>query len=100
MKKKIVKYVIYLLFATFLFYFLVGDKMYQDDLMKRKNLTEEQIKKFEEDIKNGVEIDLNEYVVKEKDYSNSVTKINGKISSLIEKGFKKVFEYFLSSLDL
>ena len=74
--------------------------MFQSGLTLKRNLTEAQIIKFEEDVKNGVEIDLNDYVVKEKTYNNKVTDINKKISHFISSISKKVFEYVFKSIDI
>lgn len=74
--------------------------MYEYRQHEKKVLTEEQIKKFESDVKNGVEIDINDYVFKEKDYSNKIVKINDKISDVIEYGFKKAFNYVLKNINV
>ena len=81
-----------------MFYF--GKNIYKYKLTEKKELTEVQIKKFEDDIKNGVEIDLDEYIVKDKDYSNNITKTNKKISNTISRFFRKIFEYFLRNINI
>ncbi len=100
MIKRISKYIVILLFLLFLFMFFFGNNVYQYKLTNKKDLTNEQIEKFENDIKAGVEIDLNEYIVKNKDYTNNVTRVNTFISNIINKCFGKVFEYLLKNIDV
>lgn len=100
MNKKIIKYFIIGILIVFLILFFFGSSIFKNKLTEKKDLTLEQIEKFEDDIKNGVEIDLNDYVVKDKSYDNSITNINRKISNIIEFGFKKVFEYLLKNIEV
>jgi len=97
--KQIPKIVIIITFIIFLFFYFFGNNIYQGELTEKKDLTIEQIKKFENDVKNGVEIDINDYVVKEKNYNNDVTRLNDNISNFIELGFKKLFKYLLKGIN-
>ena len=55
---------------------------------KKMTLTEEQITKFEEDIKEGKEIDLEEYIVKEdNNYDNKISKLGRRLSFTISDTF-------------
>lgn len=99
MIKKIVKYLLLIVISIFLILYFFGNNIYQGWITEKKNLTIEQIEKFEKDIENGVEIDLEEYIVKEKNYDNPVTIINSKISNVIEASFKKIFKYLLKNID-
>jgi len=98
--KKVYKYFISILFLFFIFLYFFGGNIYGYKLTERKNLTIEQINKFENDIKNGVEIDLNDYLIKDKYYGNAITEINGNISHVINAGLKKIFQYFLKKVDV
>ncbi len=100
MIRKIYKYLIVLLSLLFLFMFFFGNNVYEYKLTEKKDLTIEQIEKFERDIKEGNEIDLNEYIVKDKDYTNKVTRANSFISNIINKCFEKLFEYLLKNIDV
>ncbi len=72
---------------------------YEYELNKQSNLTEEAIKQFEQDIKDGKEIDVEDYLVKEnKDYSNSFSKTGIKISNKISDIFKKTFKFMFDAL--
>lgn len=73
---------------------------YEYKLGEKVNLTDEAIKKFEEDIKNGKDIVLEDYVDTEVvDYNNNVSKLGKKISTTIQKTFTKGMKYIFSSLD-
>lgn len=100
MNKKTIKYVLIVLISIFLALYFFGNNIYQNWTVEKKNLTEEQIMKFEQDVKDGKEIDINDYVIKEKSYDNAITNINQKISNLIEDGFKKIFKYLLKNIDV
>ncbi|MBR4671837.1 MAG: hypothetical protein IKO78_01380 [Bacilli bacterium] len=100
MKERIIKYAFISVIFIFLILYFFGGRMYEYRQHEKKVLTEEQIKKFESDVKNGVEIDINDYVFKEKDYSNKIVKINDKISDVIEYGFKKAFNYVLKNINV
>ncbi len=100
MHKKIIKYSVILFFSFFFFLFNFGQYFFKSDLTIKKELTEKEILKFEEDIKNGKDIDINNYVVKKKNYSNKLTSINSNISHFIEKSFRKLFKYFIKNIDV
>ena len=100
MIKKIINIIFVILFVVFLFLFTFGDYIYKNKVTTRKELTEEQIKKFEDDIKAGIELDLNKYLIKDNNYQNKITEINSNISHVIEKLFKKLFEHFLKNIDI
>ena len=72
---------------------------YSFSLKNRKELTDEQIKKFEEDVKNGVEIDLNDYLSMETiSYQNNISSLGYNMSSMLESliktGVYKIFDFF------
>ena len=86
MKEKIIKMSLYLLLFSFLFVYIIGSSgLYEYRLNNKKTLTEDAIKKFETDVKNGVKIDLNDYIVVEKNYDNELTRTNRKILKLHRK---------------
>lgn len=88
----------------FLFVYVVSISGYHENSINSKTLTTDaQIKKFEEDVLNGVVVDLESYTKEEYvDYSNIFTKSGEVISdSLITvfnssiKGISKIFGIFL-----
>ena len=58
---------------------------YEAKLNEKTTLTEEKIKQFENDVRNGLEVDINDYVVeKNRDFSNNTTKAGVFLSSIVE----------------
>ena len=100
-KKKNNKFL--MLFMSFLvIYFSEITGYYEYQNHKKTTLTEEQIRKFENDVENGKEIDLNQYlVVENKNYNNKLSKAASKlsdgISNVVKKGVESTFK-FLSNL--
>jgi len=58
---------------------------YEAKLNEKTILTEESIQKFEQDVREGKNVDINDYVVeKNRDFSNSATKAGVFISNIIQ----------------
>ena len=107
MKKKSVSVLKFTL-LTLLFLFIT---LYISDIngyfaysnYQRKVLTEESIKKFEEDVKNGNNIDVNDYVLNTKDYSNNISKVSlelsNKIGGFIRNGIVYFFDKITSNIE-
>lgn len=104
MTKRIIK----LIFLCFLFFFLMplfANKagFYETKLNRAKTLTEEQIKAFEEDIKNGKEINVKDYIINQKNYTNKLSNDIYKVSLRLEKGIDKtiklIFKYVNNTLE-
>ena len=74
-----------ILFGIFLIlYILIEGGYYETELARKSTLTNEKIKEFESDVKNGEVVDLNDYIVEENvDYSNSVTKAGNALSETV-----------------
>jgi hypothetical protein len=104
-KNKIYKFVFWLFFMSFLvIYFSELTGYYEYQNYQRTALTEEQIKKFEEDVKNGNEVDIKEYlVVNNKKYNNNLSKLASKlsdgISKLVNSGVEYTFKYISRLID-
>ena len=63
-------------------------------------LTEEQIKKFEEDVKENKPIDIENYVInKEETYNNNLSKLSLKLSNAIGKTFQSTLDYLFGKLE-
>lgn len=98
-KNKLYKFIFYVFFISFLvIYFSELTGYYEYTNYKKAALTEEQIKKFEEDVKNGTEVDINEYlVVDTKKYNNTLSNLASKlsdgISKLVNNGVEYTFKY-------
>ena len=102
-KNKIFKYIFYmLLFSYSVIYFSEVTGYYEYQNHQKKAMTEEQIRKFEEDVKNGKEVDLNDYIaVETKSYKTNLSKITSKLSDgisyIVQGGVNQTFK-FLSKI--
>lgn len=97
-KSKIIKFVFFLLIFSF-FVLLFAEKIgyYSNKTNKAKALTEEQIKIFEQDIKDGKEINIEEYVINKTtnystDLSNSLYKVSLELEGCVDKVIKFIFK--------
>ncbi len=96
MKKSIIKLLIFCLLTVFFVSFIIEySGYYEYSLYNKKNLTEEEIKRFETDVKMGKDIDINDYLSeKETDYTNKLTRTTTKISLEINDYLKNRFKDF------
>ena len=99
--KKLYKWFVWFLFLSFLVLYFAQKEGYYDEMNNKKNiLTEEKIKQFEEDVKNGVKIDVNNYLVEDKkDYSNKVSRFGLASSNFIAKYFKSGLTKIFNGVD-
>lgn len=79
-------------------YISVGSNYYEYELHKKVMLTNEDIKKFEDDVKNNKEVDIDNYISSRVDYSNSFSKASTKVSKetkkYIKQGIEGIFNIF------
>ena len=109
MKKKKSNNMFKFLFTiTFLFfltiYFASSTGYYEYKNYQKSKYIDNQLKKYEEDIKNGVAIDLNEYIKKsEESYDNKLSvkasKLSNFISKLVKGGVENTFKYISKLID-
>ena len=94
---KVIKLLAFAIVIIFLvMFFSSSGGYYEYELNKKTNLTKESIERFEQDVKNGKEIDINDYLVEDnKDYSNMFSKtgskISNKIGEIFSEGVKLIF---------
>lgn len=93
------KIIFIFLFVIFLtMYVSVGSNYYEYELHKKVMLTNEDIKKFEDDVKNNKEVDIDNYISSRVDYSNSFSKASTKVSKetkkYIKQGIEGIFNIF------
>lgn len=63
-------------------------------------LTQEQIEKFEEDVKNQRPIDIENYIVREEElYDNQLSKASLKISNTIGRTVQNVLNFIFGKLE-
>lgn len=100
MKKiNIFSILITLIIIYLILYFANITGYYEYTNYNKTTLTNEQIKKFEEDIKMGNNIDINDYVVKKIDYQNKISKFNKEVSKTVNKVFKNFIQKTLGYLN-
>ena len=86
--------ILLIIFIIFMFLYMMDNLGYYNIATKNKVLTDEKIKEFENDVKNGKQIDIKEYTVDDTDYKNIYSNIGYKTSESIDyilnKGLKKM----------
>lgn len=97
MKKRIIRISIIVVILSYLvLYFAYTNGYYEKLNAEKRNLTEEMIKKYEEDLKNGLDVSKIDYTVKMEDFSNVYTKVSIKLSkkieNLVDGGIKYIFK--------
>ena len=99
--KYIVKLFIVVIFISFLTLYLSQNYgYYQYEQYKKTRFTNEQIKKFEQDIKSGKQVDITDYLDNsDTDYSNKVSDLGLNLSRGIEKTIKKGINKVISLLN-
>lgn len=99
-KPNYIKYIFITLFVIFLCLYFMNIIGYYDVNRNRTILTEEKIKEFETDIKNGEYIDLNDYLEEEKkEYDNNFSNLSLKLSSGIDTFLNKGLKSTLKALE-
>lgn len=100
MAKNIFRIVITSLFILFICIYLIGNSSYYDYEASRKHsLTQAEIKKFEEDIKNGEKVDINDYnKTKEKEYDNLISTTTMKVSNTLGKTVDSTINFIFNKL--
>ena len=83
-------------------YIAMESGYYENKIGERVELTNDRIEQFEKDIKDGKEIDLNDYMIEEdKDYGSKFSKFGVQVSDKTEKfmtkGIQNIFN-FIGSL--
>ena len=89
-------FILFLIFLTL--YISQASGYYEYSISKKTTFTNEQIKRFEQDIKEGKEIDVSNYLEETKNYNNIFSSLGLKMSSLIEKGFNKTMTSLFKKL--
>ena len=98
-KEKSVRTFMSLLFIIFIGIYVSNKTGYYEyELHKRVELTNEQIEKFEDDVKNNKNIDIKDYVGETKeDYSNEVSRASTSFSNFaskyIKQGINGIFDF-------
>lgn len=92
-------FLLIILFAFFAMFFSSSSGYYEYELNKKTSLTNDAILKFEQDIKDGKEIDIDNYIVEEnKDYSNNFSNVGLKLSNKIKEIFSEGVKFIFNSI--
>lgn len=98
--KGIVKYIFISLFVTFVaLYFSIGASYFEYTNGKKAALTEAQIQKFEKDVADGKEIDVEKYLEEKGNYQNGISKFGLAISNTAYKVVNKGVGYGFKLLE-
>ncbi len=99
--KNIARIIIGTLFVLFVALYLTQTTGYYEfEQHKLTTLTEEQIKKFEQDVKDGKEIDLETYLeLNKKNYDNRLSKLSLSLSRKIEDTVTSGIEYIFKAVE-
>lgn len=100
-KGNIARIVILILFIMFIGLYIVGNSNYYDyEASSKTRLTEEQIKIFEQDVKEGSAVDIENYLkLNEKNYANPISDATLNISTTISKSFDKALNYVFKKIN-
>lgn len=98
---RIFRYLFVLSFIAFLTLYLSQATGYYEFENHQKNaLTEEQIKNFEKDVRDGKNIKIEDYIEKTHiSYSNKASKMGQKVSETINGGVKTGIEQLFGALN-
>lgn len=99
-KESIFKFILLCFIICFLVILFAGKTgHYEKKLRDNSILTEEQIKKFEEDLKNGKNVDISNYVInKNKDYTTKLTSDVYSVSLKVEKTIDKIVKFIFNEV--
>lgn len=97
---KIIKCLISILMIFYVVIYIASSTGYYEyKNYKKMVLTEEQINKFEEDVREGKEIDLEDYLIKEENNTdNKLSKLGRRISFTISGGMTTFLSKTFSSI--
>ena len=94
---KIIK--IIMIFIMIFFLSLYFSKYSSDYYEVKTNMTEEAIKEYEKDLKEGNNIVPNKYLKEEKSYNNKAAKMGIGLSRIIENIIDNGFKYMMRYLE-
>lgn len=99
-KESIFKFILLCFIICFLVILFAGKTGYYEKKLRDNSiLTEEQIKKFEEDLKNGKNVDISNYVINEnKNYTTKLTSDVYSVSLKLEKTIDKIVKFIFNEV--
>jgi len=102
--KKIIKNIPLIILIMLLGLYFSYQNGYYDKYMRDKiNLTNQNIEKFENDIKEGRDVTIEDYLKEEKSYTtktgNISLKVSNKLENIINKGMRFIFKKISSVVE-
>ena len=94
---RIILLTLILLFATL--YITQAFGYYEYTNHRVNTLTSNAVKKFEEDLKDGKNIDTSDYIKTNNNYDNNLTKLGLGCSDIIGKVFDKVMKFIFNEIN-
>ena len=97
MKKKVFKGLILITIVCFFgLYYAYSNGYYEKRQQDKVILTNEMIEEFEQDIKDGKDVTIEDYFEEEKDYSSRVSRLSlnmsDKASNIVDSAIKYIFK--------
>lgn len=95
-KKKLFKIIFGILFISFIISYVIEESGYYEYNLKNKTeMTKESMEKFENDLKEGKDVLMEDYVINtQKDYTSTLTRSTNKVSMKVNNFLKKGIESF------
>jgi len=99
--KKSFKLILLVLFAIYITVFISNKYGYYEyQKLKQVTLTQEQIKRFEEDVKNGVNVEIEDYLVDvNRDYQTNLSQAGLNLSNFLSKSIGKGINNFFGYIN-
>ena len=98
--KQVIKSIILILLVSFtVLYVSQAFGYYEYSNYKSNSLTEEAKEKFEQDIKSGKNIKASDYIKRENDYNNNLSKSGLFISKTIDDVFSNVMAFVFNEIN-
>lgn len=94
---RIIFLTIFILFTTL--YVIQALGYYEYSNRKTNQLTEEAVRKFDADIKAGKNVKASDYIKKENDYNNNISRMGLSLSNTVGDIFNGVMNFIFSGID-
>lgn len=96
----IFRFIFLTLFLFFLVLYITQALGYYEYKNKKTNiLTEKAVKKFEEDIKKGKNVKASDYIKKENDYNNNISRFGITLSNVVGDVFDNVMNFIFNEVE-
>lgn len=101
MKNDLVRIVLFTILFLFLGLYVASQNGYIDyQARDQMVLTEEQIKKFEDDVKNNRPIDIENYIIRQEElYDNKISRMSLNLSNTIGETVQKFLNFVFERME-